>query len=64
MAILNDEVLNFQSGKERDNIENFINEGVYQVEKLKEDGWITNIMYDDEVQNYFQYCSIKFLIGK
>ncbi|XP_058195094.1 serine protease SPPA, chloroplastic [Rhododendron vialii] len=39
------------TGKERENIENFINEGVYQVEKLKEDGWITNIMYDDEVMS-------------
>lgn len=39
------------TGKEREHIENFINEGVYQVEKLKEDGWITNIMYDDEVMS-------------
>lgn len=29
----------------------FINEGVYQVERLKEEGWITNIHYDDEVRN-------------
>ncbi|KAF3437965.1 hypothetical protein FNV43_RR20721 [Rhamnella rubrinervis] len=36
-------------GKKREDIENFINAGVYQVEKLKEDGWITNIHYDDEV---------------
>ncbi|KAI3673310.1 hypothetical protein L6452_39427 [Arctium lappa] len=36
-------------GKRKEEIENFINEGVYQVEKLKEDGWITDIKYDDEV---------------
>ncbi|XP_031105694.1 serine protease SPPA, chloroplastic [Ipomoea triloba] len=38
-------------GKKRDDIENFINEGVYQVERLKEDGWITDIKYDDEVMS-------------
>lgn len=38
-------------GKKREDTESFINEGVYQVEKLKEEGWITNINYDDEVQN-------------
>ncbi|KAF9591956.1 hypothetical protein IFM89_010403 [Coptis chinensis] len=36
-------------GKKREEVENFINEGVYQVERLKEEGWITNIQYDDEV---------------
>ncbi|KAK9278401.1 hypothetical protein L1049_027966 [Liquidambar formosana] len=36
-------------GKKREDIENFINEGVYEVERLKEEGWITNICYDDEV---------------
>ncbi|XP_022135407.1 serine protease SPPA, chloroplastic [Momordica charantia] len=36
-------------GKKKNDIESFINEGVYQIEKLKEDGWITNIQYDDEV---------------
>ncbi|XP_020226977.1 serine protease SPPA, chloroplastic [Cajanus cajan] len=36
-------------GKKREDIENFINEGVYQVERLKEDGFISDIMYDDEV---------------
>ncbi|KAM5576000.1 hypothetical protein ABKV19_014764, partial [Rosa sericea] len=35
--------------KKREDIEKFVNEGVYQVEKLKEEGWITNIQYDDEV---------------
>ncbi|KGN63762.2 hypothetical protein Csa_013861 [Cucumis sativus] len=37
------------NGKKKDDVENFINEGVYQIEKLKEDGWITNIQYEDEV---------------
>ncbi|KAF8407914.1 hypothetical protein HHK36_007052 [Tetracentron sinense] len=36
-------------GKRREEIENFINEGVYRVERLKEEGWITDIRYDDEV---------------
>ncbi|XP_073010408.1 serine protease SPPA, chloroplastic [Typha latifolia] len=36
-------------GKRREEIEEFINSGVYQVERLKEEGWITNILYDDEV---------------
>ncbi|KAI3820924.1 hypothetical protein L1987_08478 [Smallanthus sonchifolius] len=39
----------FLSGKRKEEIESFINEGVYQIEKLKEDGWITDIKYDDEV---------------
>ncbi|KAI5416496.1 hypothetical protein KIW84_041524 [Lathyrus oleraceus] len=36
-------------GKKREDIENFINEGVYQVDKLKEEGFISSILYDDEV---------------
>ncbi|KAL5146618.1 Serine protease SPPA, chloroplastic [Glycine soja] len=36
-------------GKTREDIENFINEGVYQVDKLKEEGLISNINYDDEI---------------
>ncbi|KAG7944360.1 hypothetical protein I3843_15G096900 [Carya illinoinensis] len=36
-------------GKTREDLENFINEGVFQVERLKEEGWITKICYDDEV---------------
>ncbi|XP_009346423.1 serine protease SPPA, chloroplastic [Pyrus x bretschneideri] len=43
------DVISSTRGKKREDIENFINEGVYQVEKLKEEGWITNIQYDDEV---------------
>lgn len=37
------------AGKKREEIENFISEGVYQIDRLKEDGWITDIKYDDEV---------------
>ncbi|XP_027192880.1 serine protease SPPA, chloroplastic-like isoform X2 [Cicer arietinum] len=36
-------------GKKRNDIENFINEGVYQVDRLKEEGFISSILYDDEV---------------
>ncbi|CAN6585002.1 unnamed protein product [Malus baccata var. baccata] len=43
------DVISSTRGKKREDIESFINEGVYQVEKLKEEGWITNIQYDDEV---------------
>jgi hypothetical protein len=37
-------------GKNREDVEEFLNSGVYQVERLKEEGWVTNILYDDEVQ--------------
>ncbi|ONI09001.1 hypothetical protein PRUPE_5G211500 [Prunus persica] len=43
------DVISSTRGKKREDIENFINEGVYQVDKFKEEGWITNIHYDDEV---------------
>ncbi|XP_027331185.1 serine protease SPPA, chloroplastic-like [Abrus precatorius] len=36
-------------GKKREDIENFINEGAYQVDRLKEEGFISDIIYDDEV---------------
>ncbi|GMG99908.1 hypothetical protein Nepgr_001748 [Nepenthes gracilis] len=36
-------------GKKREDFENFINEGVYKVERLKEEGLITELKYDDEV---------------
>jgi protease-4 len=36
-------------GKGREDIQNFINEGVYEVDRLKEEGFISNIIYDDEV---------------
>ncbi|KAL7178836.1 hypothetical protein ACSBR1_042232 [Camellia fascicularis] len=43
--------ISLTKGKKREDIENFINEGVYQVERLKEDGWITNIKYADEIMS-------------
>ncbi|XP_056170768.1 serine protease SPPA, chloroplastic isoform X5 [Syzygium oleosum] len=36
-------------GKKREDIENFINEGVFHVERLKKEGFITDTRYDDEV---------------
>ncbi|KAH7549229.1 hypothetical protein JRO89_XS13G0001800 [Xanthoceras sorbifolium] len=41
--------VSFTKGKKREDVEKFINEGVYKVERLKEEGLITNILYDDEV---------------
>lgn len=38
------------TGKKREEVEEFINSGVYQVARLKEEGWITDLMYDDEVR--------------
>ncbi|KAK2405785.1 serine protease SPPA, chloroplastic [Trifolium repens] len=35
-------------GKKREEVENFINEGVYQVDKLKEHGFISSLVYDDD----------------
>ncbi|MBA0881733.1 hypothetical protein Goshw_024180, partial [Gossypium schwendimanii] len=43
------DVVSSSKGKKREDVEHFINEGVYEVEKLKEEGFITNIHYDDEV---------------
>lgn len=36
-------------GKTKENIEILLNEGIYKVERLKKEGWITDIKYDDEV---------------
>ncbi|KAI5682354.1 hypothetical protein M9H77_03582 [Catharanthus roseus] len=35
-------------GKKKEDLKGFVDEGVYQIENLKEDGWITDITYDDE----------------
>ncbi|KAG6481123.1 hypothetical protein ZIOFF_057716 [Zingiber officinale] len=51
------ETISLSQGKRREEIENFLNSGVYQVEKLKEEGWITNIMYDDEASTLFKATS-------
>ncbi|KAL0430995.1 UNVERIFIED_CONTAM: Serine protease SPPA, chloroplastic [Sesamum radiatum] len=45
------EKISLEKGKKKEDIENFIDEGVYEVERLKEDGWITDIKYDDEVMS-------------
>ncbi|CAN1831985.1 Serine protease SPPA, chloroplastic [Linum perenne] len=37
------------TGKKREDLENLINEGVYVVSRLKEEGLITDILYEDEV---------------
>uniref|UniRef100_A0A0D6R6D8 Peptidase S49 domain-containing protein n=1 Tax=Araucaria cunninghamii TaxID=56994 RepID=A0A0D6R6D8_ARACU len=37
-------------GKAKGDIENLLNEGIYKVERLKEEGLITDIKYDDEVR--------------
>ncbi|PIN10789.1 hypothetical protein CDL12_16616 [Handroanthus impetiginosus] len=52
------EKISLAKGKKKEDVENFINEGVYEVERLKEDGWITDIKYDDEVQSVV-YCFVK-----
>ncbi|MED6155868.1 hypothetical protein PIB30_009341 [Stylosanthes scabra] len=36
-------------GKKREDIEKFINEGVYDVDRLKEEGYISDIFYEDEI---------------
>ncbi|KAL7114772.1 hypothetical protein ACP275_04G142200 [Erythranthe tilingii] len=41
--------ISLAKGKKKEDIEKFINEGVYQVEKMKEEGLITDVKYDDEV---------------
>lgn len=38
-------------GKKNEEIEQFVNDGVYQVERLNEENWITDIKYDDEVMS-------------
>ncbi|CAI0431745.1 unnamed protein product [Linum tenue] len=43
------EKVSSETGKKREDLENFINEGVYKVERLKDEGLITGILYDDEV---------------
>ncbi|KAG5618408.1 hypothetical protein H5410_018232, partial [Solanum commersonii] len=35
-------------GKKKEDIEQFVNDGVYQIERLKEESWITDLKYDDE----------------
>ncbi|CAN0923478.1 Serine protease SPPA, chloroplastic [Linum grandiflorum] len=39
------------TGKTREELESFINEGVYEMERVKEEGLITDILYEDEVMS-------------
>ncbi|XP_057767447.1 serine protease SPPA, chloroplastic isoform X2 [Salvia miltiorrhiza] len=43
------EKISLAKGKKKEDIVSFINEGVYEINRLKDDGWITDIKYDDEV---------------
>ncbi|CAN1831988.1 Serine protease SPPA, chloroplastic [Linum perenne] len=48
-------ILDFRkSGKKREDLENLINEGVYVVSRLKEEGLITDILYEDEPVLFWQ----------
>lgn len=38
------------NGKNKEDVENLLNEGVFEIERLKEAGWITDIKYEDEVE--------------
>ncbi|KAK6795334.1 hypothetical protein RDI58_008787 [Solanum bulbocastanum] len=38
-------------GKKKEDIEQFVNDGVYQIERLKEESWITDIKYNDEIMS-------------
>ena len=39
-------------GKKIEDIDNFINEGVYQANRLEEEGFISKVLYDDEVVSH------------
>ncbi|XP_057770568.1 serine protease SPPA, chloroplastic-like isoform X2 [Salvia miltiorrhiza] len=41
--------ISLAKGKQKGDIENFINEGSHQVERMKKEGLITDIKYEDEV---------------
>ncbi|KAJ3694775.1 hypothetical protein LUZ60_000152 [Juncus effusus] len=43
------DVVSSTQGKSREEVEEFLNAGVYKVERLKEEGWVTNLLYDDEI---------------
>ncbi|KAG6411146.1 hypothetical protein SASPL_129220 [Salvia splendens] len=45
------EKISLAKGKQKEDIENFINEGAHQVEGMKKEGLITDIKYDDEVMD-------------
>ncbi|XP_078432953.1 signal peptide peptidase [Wolffia australiana] len=43
------DVVSSTLGKKREEIVAFLDSGVYQAERLKEEGWVTNLLYDDEI---------------
>ncbi|CAN1831992.1 Serine protease SPPA, chloroplastic [Linum perenne] len=45
------DVVSSATGKTREELEKFINEGVYEMERVKEEGLITDILYEDEVMS-------------
>jgi protease IV len=51
------DVVSSSTGKKRENVENLVNfvtEGVYQVEDLKEEGFITDLLYMDDIITYLK----------
>ncbi|CAN1831994.1 Serine protease SPPA, chloroplastic [Linum perenne] len=45
------ETVSSSTGKTREEVENFMNEGVYEMERVKEEGLITDILYEEEVMS-------------
>ncbi|CAI0544039.1 unnamed protein product [Linum tenue] len=43
------DVVSSSTGKRRDEVEKFVNEGVYDMDRLKEAGLLTDVLYEDEV---------------
>ena len=41
--------MNMIAGKTKEDIEALLDAGIFEIEKLKEGGWITDIKYFDEV---------------
>lgn len=39
------------NGKKREDVENLLDEGIFEIERLQQAGWITDIIYEDEVDN-------------
>ncbi|CAI0544037.1 unnamed protein product [Linum tenue] len=45
------DVVSSSTGKRRDEVEKFVNEGVYDMDRLKEAGLLTDVLYEDEVMS-------------
>ncbi|XP_051116774.1 serine protease SPPA, chloroplastic-like isoform X1 [Andrographis paniculata] len=43
--------ISLAKGRKKEEIENFVNQGEYQIERMKEEGLITDIKYEDEVMS-------------